>query len=119
MSRETLSEAEITWAYRRWCEGYSLPEIGQALFIHPSTVKAAFVRRNLVRQRKTLVYPAATRADQLRDMDNAELAQELVRLCPMVAFWLENPERKAQPRTEYAIGKLLEYLGQEVHGNGK
>lgn len=37
-SRSCLSQAQIDWAYDKWCSGYSLKEIASKLYVSESTV---------------------------------------------------------------------------------
>ena len=54
-----LSEDEITWAYEKWCEGYTQQQIADALYVERRTV--AFALRDKPRKkpgvRPKLVYP--------------------------------------------------------------
>ena len=36
--RSCLSQAQIDWAYDKWCSGYSLKEIASKLYVSESTV---------------------------------------------------------------------------------
>lgn len=37
-SSTCLSQAQISWAYDKWCAGYSLKEIASKLYVSESTV---------------------------------------------------------------------------------
>lgn len=50
-----LRPKEIEWAYEKWCEGYTLQQISDALYVCPKTVHRAFKGRE--RHRPDLVYP--------------------------------------------------------------
>lgn len=55
MSRKgILTEKQIEWAYKKWCEGYTQSEIAKALFVHKGTIQAKLCGRERVRP--TLVY---------------------------------------------------------------
>lgn len=43
-----LSQAQIDWAYDKWCSGYSLKEIASALFVSESTISRALAGRKKV-----------------------------------------------------------------------
>lgn len=36
--KKALTEKQIEWAYKMWCLGYTLPQIADALYVHPATV---------------------------------------------------------------------------------
>ena len=52
-----LTPKQIRWGYEKWCEGYTLIQIGDALNVCEKTVKRAFKRNGLVRIRPVLVAP--------------------------------------------------------------
>lgn len=52
-----LSAKQIHWAYEKYCEGYTLVQIGDALNVNEKTVRRAFKRNGLVRIRPVLIAP--------------------------------------------------------------
>lgn len=38
MSCVKVSEKQLIWAYRKWCEGYSVTDIAAALDVDPSCI---------------------------------------------------------------------------------
>jgi hypothetical protein len=57
-SRRCLSYAQARWAHDKWCQGYTLRQIGEALFVHPRTLQREFAQRGWRRIRPKLVYIA-------------------------------------------------------------
>lgn len=57
--REILSAAERKWAYEKWCVGYTLEQIAEALRVNPQTVGRTFSRHGLEKARPVLLYPGA------------------------------------------------------------
>lgn len=52
-----LTEKQVAWAYKKWCEGYSLYEIGRALYVHHNTVSYTLRAKGLKKPPKPpLVY---------------------------------------------------------------
>lgn len=51
-----LTEKKLKWAYQKWCEGFSVLEIAEALYIDSSTLYKIFRKRGLVRIRIPLKY---------------------------------------------------------------
>ena len=47
-SYSCLSQAQINWAYDKWCAGYSLKEIASALYVSESTVSRCFRGRKKI-----------------------------------------------------------------------
>lgn len=39
---EMLTPKQKKWAYDKWCEGYTIAEIGDALYCSTATVRRAF-----------------------------------------------------------------------------
>ena len=52
-----LSREEISWAYDKWCEGYTHQEIADALYVSRVTVQSALKGRQRIRKKPPLVYP--------------------------------------------------------------
>ena len=44
-----LSQAQIDWAYDKWCAGYSLKEIASKLYVSESTVSRCLQGRKKVK----------------------------------------------------------------------
>lgn len=52
-----LSEEEISWAYEKWCEGYTHQQIAEALYVDRRTIgKALKDKPKIPRKRPKLVY---------------------------------------------------------------
>lgn len=51
-----LTEKQLKWAYTKWCEGYSVLEIAEALYIDSSTLYRIFRQRGMIRIRIPLEY---------------------------------------------------------------
>lgn len=54
-----LSEDEITWAYEKWCEGYTMQQIAEALYVDRRTIGNVLRGRPRKKPgvRPKLVYP--------------------------------------------------------------
>lgn len=55
-NKRLLSNEEVSWAHRKWCEGHSIESIAEALYCHPRTLRREFRRRGLNRALIPLVY---------------------------------------------------------------
>lgn len=52
-----LTDDQVRWAYQKRCEGYTLYEIGEALYVNHNTVSYALRRKKLKKPPKApLVY---------------------------------------------------------------
>lgn len=51
-----MTNKKIKWAYQKWCEGFSVREISDALDVDMATVYKTFKKRGLVRIRIPLKY---------------------------------------------------------------
>ncbi|MBR2047113.1 MAG: hypothetical protein IJ960_00805 [Oscillospiraceae bacterium] len=114
MSRGTLSDAELRWAHRRWCEGYSLAEIGDALFVSASALGDAFRRHGLVRERRPISYKTPTRAEVLREMDNIRLADALLDMHNGAGFCRNLPECRGNILRVRCMKCMLAWLEEAV-----
>ena len=54
---EHLTQREIDWAYEKWCEGYRLDQIADALYCNVRTISRAFRKHGCVRIRPVLKCP--------------------------------------------------------------
>lgn len=64
MTKHVLSQKQISWAYEKYCEGYTLEQISSALYICKRTIMRAFKRNGLTRVRPVLVVPEDIRGEQ-------------------------------------------------------
>lgn len=64
MTNYVLSQKQISWAYEKYCEGYTLDQISAALYICKRTIMRAFKRNGLTRVRPVLVAPDDIRGEQ-------------------------------------------------------
>ena len=67
MTQHVLSQKQISWAYEKYCEGYTLEQISDALYVCGMTLRRAFKRNGLTRVRPVLVAPDDIRGDQDAD----------------------------------------------------
>ena len=51
-----LTDNQVAWAYSKWCQGYTIPEIAKALHVCDRTIWREFKDRALRKVRKPLVY---------------------------------------------------------------
>lgn len=111
---EVLTEDQIRWAYRRWCEGYALPVIADALFIHSTTLGKVFQRRGLRRHRLELEYKPQTRSARLRELPDEELASVLLAMHDGATFCANLPECcfGAQVPRERCVGCMMAWLAE-------
>jgi hypothetical protein len=49
MPERALSFKQIEWAYTKWCEGYTLQQIADALYVCKQTVRRAINGRPRIR----------------------------------------------------------------------
>lgn len=49
MPKACLSHAQKEWAYAKWCEGYTLEQIADALYVCTKTVRRAIRGRPRIR----------------------------------------------------------------------
>ncbi len=49
VAEPALSHKQIEWAYTKWCEGYTLEQIGDALYVCAKTVRRAIGGRPRIR----------------------------------------------------------------------
>lgn len=49
MPKAYLSHAQKEWAYTKWCEGYTLEQIADALYVCTKTVRRAIHGRPRIR----------------------------------------------------------------------
>lgn len=47
--RTCLTKAQSAWAYKKWCIGYSVREIADALYVSESTVYRSFCGKKRIR----------------------------------------------------------------------
>lgn len=47
---KVLTDKQIEWAYRKWCEGYTQTEIAKALYVCTSTICRCIAGRDRVRE---------------------------------------------------------------------
>lgn len=74
----TLSSHEIQWAHRKWCEGYTLEQIGNVLYISKESLSYVLKQEGLTRTRRPLEYGPETQSAYLRDASDYNLARELL-----------------------------------------
>lgn len=55
-SRAMLTNKEIAWAYKKWCEGVPVEVLSQSLYCCSATLRRAFKRHGLVYELKPPVY---------------------------------------------------------------
>lgn len=55
-ARTALTDDQAAWAFRKWCCGYTLTEIAQALHVSNSTLSAEFKVRGWQKQKQPLIY---------------------------------------------------------------
>lgn len=46
MAKRILSDDEIKWAYKKWCEGYSQRAIAAALYVSNVTIHNMFIGKS-------------------------------------------------------------------------
>lgn len=49
MGHKILTDKEIEWAYEQWCNGMTLLQIADALYVNERTVRRAFNGRPRIR----------------------------------------------------------------------
>lgn len=54
--RRILTPAQIEWAYEKWCLGYTLAQIAEALEVSSRTVSREFEKLGRPRIRPKLIY---------------------------------------------------------------
>jgi len=54
--RHALTLAQVEWAYEKWCLGYTLAQIAEALHVSSRTVSRAFELLGKPRVRPKLIY---------------------------------------------------------------
>lgn len=47
--KKALTRAQIEWAYTKWCEGYTLLQIADALYVGEKTIRRALMGRPKIR----------------------------------------------------------------------
>ena len=53
----SLTRKQTFWAYQKWCDGYRLVDIAEALNCHEKTIRRSFQRERLERTRSVLICP--------------------------------------------------------------
>lgn len=58
-AKPILSEEESQWAYEKWCEGYTIQQIADALYVCSETIRTALKGKPRKKPcvRPKLVYP--------------------------------------------------------------
>lgn len=54
--RRVLTQAQVEWAYEKWCLGYTLAQIAEALDVSSRTVSREFEKMGRPRIRPKLIY---------------------------------------------------------------
>ena len=54
--RHVLTPAQIEWAYEKWCLGYTLAQIAEALEVSSRTISREFEKLGRPRIRPKLIY---------------------------------------------------------------
>lgn len=55
-----LTPKQVAWAHRKWCEGYRLEQIANALYCNVRTIQREFKRNGLHRVEIPLKYEEET-----------------------------------------------------------
>ena len=56
MAKRIMTDREVIWAHRKWCEGHSLEAIADALHVCSRTIYLEFKRRGMKRVKIPLKY---------------------------------------------------------------
>lgn len=65
--RYTMNRKQTYWAYEKWCEGYTLSQIAESLFVDDRTISRRFKSLNLT----TRIRPILTCPDEVLYFNNA------------------------------------------------